>query len=159
MTFRGFRVTLMIFTMVGSLPLDAQDIEQPPIASRHWLKGHWERMGVNVGTSAFEQWEIDVDEAMKGKGVTKSHGQITFVEKLSIVEVDGSPFYAVDVEHNPSPVYFRITELSDLGFECENPLHDFPKKITYTLNGDRLDVNISGGGRSSVFMFVKSKDE
>jgi hypothetical protein len=47
-----------------------------------------------------------------------------------------------DVPEDKQPVYFAITEITETGFTCENPQHDFPKKIMYRKEGNQLKANV-----------------
>ena len=73
---------------------------------------------------------------MKGKDTV-------FVEKLRIIAREGDLFYVADVPENQKPVYFKLTEVTDRSFVCENPDHDFPKKIAYLFDGKSLKAAIS----------------
>ena len=56
---------------------------------------------------------------------------------------------------NQKPVYFKLTEITDIGFVCENQEHDFPKKIAYQLDGKKLKAQISGNGKVIDYLFEK----
>ena len=60
-----------------------------------------------------------------------------------------------DVEHNPEPTFFKITSITKSGFVSENPQHDFPKKIEYMLEENRMTVVISDGEQKMGFVFEK----
>jgi hypothetical protein len=47
--------------------------------------------------------------------------------------------------------------MDNQSFVCENPEHDFPKKIDYTLSDGKMTARISGNGRSFDFIFSRSK--
>ena len=85
---------------------------------------------------------------MKGKDTS-------FVEKLRIIAKDNLIFYVADVKGNRDIVYFQFVSLSDDHFVCENPTHDFPKRIEYKLRGNQLQASISGDGRTIPFLFEK----
>ena len=78
-----------------------------------------------------------------------------FVEKLRILIRENNVYYVADVPENQKLVYFKLTEISDKGFVCENPDHDFPKKVTYQLEGNQLKATISGDGKSVDYVFEK----
>lgn len=121
-----------------------------------WLKGKWERHNVKPGTSVFEVWE-KTKNGYFGQGVSLKGVDTTFVEKLSLIEKEGNLYYVADVAHNPEPTYFKITSYTKNGFVSENPQHDFPKKIEYILEGERMTVVISDGDKKMGFVFVKMK--
>ncbi len=120
-----------------------------------WLEGKWERTNTKPGKKGFELWTRVSATEWNGKGVSLTGTDTTFVEKLKLVVRDGTPYYVADVPENQKEVLFKFTELSDNGFVCENPQHDFPKKISYQKDGDKLKAVISGDGKSIEYVFVK----
>ena len=79
----------------------------------------------------------------------------SFVEKVKIVVKGGEIYYVADVPENSKPVDFKITSIDDKSFVCENPAHDFPKKIAYYKDGNNLRAVISGDGKEMEYLFVK----
>lgn len=126
------------------------------ISQVDWLVGYWQRTNTRAGVSAHERWEKNSDSALTGWGIAMRDGDTTFIEKLRIVIKDDTLHYVADVEENPEPVYFKFTLITPDGFVCENPAHDFPKKIEYQLNNDTLTAITSGDGREFAFTFIKS---
>ncbi|GAA0891779.1 hypothetical protein GCM10009122_14580 [Fulvivirga kasyanovii] len=120
-----------------------------------WLIGKWERQNVKPGKTSHEHWEPVSDNSMRGWGVTLAGTDTIFVEKLQIINNEEGLFYVADVAENVEPVYFKIVALSEQGFVCENPEHDFPKRIAYVLSGDQLKATISGDGKEIDFLFRK----
>lgn len=123
----------------------------------NWLKGQWERINMKEGRSAHERWEVTEKEELKGWGVSMHGADTAFVEILRVVVKDGVLYYVADVPENPNPVFFKFVSIAEDGFVCENPEHDFPKRIEYQLKGDSLKAITSGDGKELVFEFVKSK--
>ena len=78
-----------------------------------------------------------------------------FLEKIQIVSKNGNIYYVADVKENKAPVYFKFTSLTPDGFVCENPEHDFPKRIEYRLTGSTLTVIISAGAKSQNYLFTR----
>jgi hypothetical protein len=79
-----------------------------------------------------------------------------FVEKLKLVIKDDNIYYVADIVENKQPVYFRFTSLTNDGFVCENPQHDFPKKISYRKDGEKIMATISGDGKSIDYLFERA---
>lgn len=133
--------------------LFAQESSQEVLTRLGWLEGRWERLDTPPAQTAYEVWER-TDNGFRGKGVTLQGRDTVFVETLSILQRRGTWYYVAEVSHNPEPTYFEITEATGRGLECENPEHDFPKRIRYRLqNGGMLEVIIMGEGRSIPFKF------
>ncbi len=124
-----------------------------------WLEGTWTRTNSKAGQSGLEIWKKMSSTELSGRGIAMRGSDTTFVEKLSIIVLDGNLFYVADVPENQKPVFFRLTELKQNSFTCENPEHDFPKKIAYSLKGNKLHAIISGDGKPIEFFFEKSNQK
>ena len=120
-----------------------------------WLLGTWNRTNAKPGKSAHERWEKTNVFELRGIGVSMQGKDTTFVEKITILIKDNNIYYVADVPENKKPVYFKLVEISNSGFVCENPEHDFPKKISYQLNGVELKAQISGDGKAIDYLFKK----
>jgi hypothetical protein len=120
-----------------------------------WLEGKWERTNTKPGKKGFEIWTKVSATEWKGKGVSLTGADTTFVEKLRVIVKDGTPYYVADVPENQKEVLFRFTMITENSFVCENPQHDFPKKISYQRDRDKLKAVISGDGKSIEYLFVK----
>ena len=121
----------------------------------HWLVGTWERANVKAGIKAHEKWHLDSADHLKGLGVTMRGQDTLFVERIEIRMAANNFYYIADVKENKAPVYFKFTTLSNDAFVCENPGHDFPKKIEYSFKDSTLTVRISGDGKSQDYLFVR----
>lgn len=119
-----------------------------------WLEGTWTRTnGTKPGRSAHERWEKSSEQELRGYGVTLQGQDTIFLEKITVLVKDNAIYYVADVPQNQQPVYFKFTEITESGFVCENPEHDFPKKISYQLESDKLKAQISGNGKAIDYWF------
>ena len=148
------RALFTIILFIATTTLFAQS-KQTDVSAVQWLVGEWTHTNAKPGRSGVEIWSKISQAELKGSGISLRGSDTTFVEKLRIITKDGGLFYAADVPENKGEVLFRITELKDESFVCENPQHDFPKKITYTLTGTQLRVIVSGGDKSIEYLFVR----
>jgi len=121
-----------------------------------WLEGKWTRTNSKAGQAGLEIWEKISSTELSGQGITMHGTDTAFVENLRIIVRDGNLFYVADVPENQKPVFFQLTEIKQNSFTCENPEHDFPKKIAYSLQGNILHATISGNGKAIDYLFVKS---
>ena len=147
---------IILFLAILVEGLQAQDIAKETAGNFNklsWLTGTWNRTNVKPGRKAHERWEMAGSNEMKGFGVTMKEQDTAFVEKLKLVIKDNKIWYVADVAHNKAPVFFELTGITNDGFICENAAHDFPKKIVYKLNGNKLTATISGDGRSFDYLF------
>lgn len=155
------KTTLLLLTLCFGLCAPIQD----PIPSSakkdfrklDWLLGHWDRTNVRAGTSAFEAWKKESDFEYSGMGVSMKGTDTTFVEKLKIEIKDNQIYYVADVRENATPTYFKVTKITEHGFVSENPDHDFPKMISYELEGGILTAVISDGGEKKMGFVFKKK--
>jgi len=120
-----------------------------------WLTGTWMRTNAKPGRATTESWIKESPGKLVGKGVTLKGTDTAFVEKLQLIIKDDAIFYVADVKENKSLVYFKLTSITTNSFVCENPEHDFPKKIAYTLTDGVLKAAISGNGKAIDYVFVK----
>ena len=120
-----------------------------------WLEGTWVRTNAKPGRSGHERWIKLSEYEWQGFGISMRGSDTSFVEKLNLLIKDDHIYYIADVPGNKEPVYFKLTQVSTTGFICENPEHDFPKKIEYNLDGKKLQAIISGNGNSKEYLFNK----
>lgn len=144
--------SLLLLVQVGN----AQESNKQKFKKLEWLMGKWIRTNTEVGQSGYETWAKVSDLKLRGKGVTFKGKEVIFVENLEFIVKGADIFYTVVVTGEKKPVYFKMTELSNDGFTCENPEHDFPKKITYTRNGNNIKAVISGNGQSVDYIFKRA---
>jgi hypothetical protein len=122
----------------------------------HWLAGRWESTDNKPGQTGSETWSAVSAGKMSGFAVTLKGKDTVFVEH-STLEIKGSDiFYNAQVTGSAKPVPFKLTSVTDDSFVCENPQHDFPKKIAYKLTGNRIYATISGNGKTIPYNFVKA---
>jgi hypothetical protein len=147
--------TLLVLFLIFCSSLVQAQISEKDFLKLTWLEGTWKRTNAKPGRSGSEMWKKLSDKEWRGKGVNLRGTDTVFIEKIKLVSKDGSIFYVADVPENKAEVYFKLTELSDTHFVCENPQHDFPKKIAYIRQGNTLKASISGDGKSMEYLFEK----
>ena len=150
------KTTLLLCLLVMGLSQQALSQQTISLSSFNWLVGTWQNIDAQSGETTTETWTWDASGKYVGMGVSVRGADTVFVEKLKIVEKDSICYYVADVSHNPAPVFFKITEVTATGFICENPEHDFPKKISYHYDGKILTATISAGKKEIPFRFRKT---
>jgi hypothetical protein len=120
-----------------------------------WLVGTWKLKDKNV----YEAWKDNGDGSLSGLSFIVSGADTTVQEKITLLHKDGSYHYIPDVPQNASPVDFTVTEFSNSHFVAENPAHDFPKVIRYTIvrkpEGEIIEASIEGNGQVIPYAFQK----
>ncbi|WP_285055261.1 DUF6265 family protein [Pedobacter ginsengisoli] len=122
-----------------------------------WLAGNWQRTNSKPGQSGYENWSKVSGTKLTGKGVTLKGKETVFVEQLELSIKGDDIFYTVVVTGEPKPIQFKLTAISKNAFVCENPEHDFPKKIAYTRNGNTAKAVVSGNGQTLNYEFTRQQ--
>jgi hypothetical protein len=146
---------LILVLLFSQVAFSQPESVQQKLKDLSWLEGTWNRTNVKPGRAAHERWVRTENNDLQGWGVSMNGSDTSFVEKIRIALKDNELNYVADVPENKEPIYFKFTELTATGFVCENPTHDFPKKISYRLDGKNLKATISGDGKSMDYLFVK----
>lgn len=135
--------------------VQGQESQKQKFKALDWLAGKWIRTNARPGHSGYEIWDKVSDLKLTGKGVTLKGNDVTFTENLQFITRGNDIFYVVTITGEKEPVFFKLTQIDSQGFTCENPTHDFPKKITYTYDGKNIKAVISGDGKSMDYDFVR----
>lgn len=124
-------------------PAAAAPTVQATIAQLDWLGGTW--IGT-TGTSAFEErWTPPAGGSMLSVARSIRNGVMNSFEFLCIVERNGGLVYQAMPNGRQPATDFTLTKMEERVLRFENPAHDFPKAITYSLQADgTLEAVISG---------------
>lgn len=126
------------------LPMAQPKGVQAKIAEVEFIGGDWETAGDKVRSQ--ERWTHAEAGTMLGTGRTIGGGRTVFFEFLRLEERDGGIDYVAHPGGGAGTA-FRLTKIEARKAVFENPSHDFPKKITYTLeDGGVLVARIEGDG-------------
>jgi len=150
----------IIFLLFLNVSLLIPCLYSQPVADNfsklNWLEGKWTRTNAKAGQSGTESWSKVSGNEWQGFGVNMKGEDTLNMEKIKIRAENNSIYYIADVPGNKKPVLFRFTSITDNSFVCENPQHDFPKKIVYEKSANKLKAVISGNGKSIEYLFEKS---
>jgi len=110
-----------------------------------WLVGKWE---MKLGdTLSSENWVMKNDSTYTGISMDVVAGKDTIRFEQITIEQRGVDIFYVPVvkgQNDGKPVDFKMTAFEDKKLTFENPEHDFPKKIIYSISGDTLLPSIYG---------------
>jgi Domain of unknown function (DUF6265) len=155
----SLRSILIVISVAGLVAITAaQDRRSPArvtIGDIAWLAGNWSG-GTNPVSE--ERWTPPAGGAMLAVSRTLKGDRLVAFEFLRIIERDSGLIYIAQPDGRP-PTEFVLTSLAGQSATFENPAHDFPKMIRYTLKADgTLEARISDGGkRGESFQFKKSR--
>lgn len=143
---------LPLFALVLPLTLFAADAKQkgkeppaPMIEKLAWLAGHW-RME-QAGRVVEEQWMAPAAGVMLGMSRTVAKGRVVGHEFIQIRVGPGGDLFYIAQPSGQKEAAFQHTALADREVVFENPNHDFPRKITYTLKADGSLLAVIEGPR------------
>lgn len=117
-----------------------------------WLIGNWIRTNNKPEHITYETWKAD----FTGFGITLRGKDTVSYENIKIIERDNKLFVDVITKGEAKFTSFKIVEVTDTHFQAENPNNEFPKKIKYWLNGEKLNAKVwNDGGFAVDFCFEK----
>lgn len=150
-------VSILVLFLAVSLSGSAQTDTPNKLNQMEWLLGQWTRTNSRPGKSGFEHWQKLSATEWTGRGISLTGGDTTFVEKLTIKVEKEKLYYVAEVPGNAKPVYFEIVTVTPNSFVCENPQHDFPKRIAYQFDGKEIRARVSAGEQGMDYVFVRSR--
>ena len=111
-----------------------------------WMLGTW--IADDGENSVIEEWRSLGGETFEGSGrtVSRKTGEVVSSESLRLVAMSSAVYYIAKVSHNAYPVSFALTTCTAGRLVFENPGHDFPKRIVYSMHSDdSIEVEVSDG--------------
>lgn len=118
----------------------------PSIDALAWMTGHWKTTA--RGSVSEELWMAPGGGMMLAVNRSVSPKRASF-EFIRIAETETGLVYYGSPSGKPA-VGFPLEELAGERVAFENPAHDFPQRIIYWRNGDRLCARVEGTVRGKV---------
>ena len=113
------------------------------VAKLSWLGGCWEMTSAAKGLTITEMWMKPAGGLMIGSGRTVSGDKAIDFEFLRIVEDPDGIFYVARPSDNRE-TRFKLMRGTSNEAVFENPAHDFPQRVIYKRDGDKLNARIEG---------------
>lgn len=134
---------LIIGVVVLFMALKEKDSMEP----FNWVLGDWQM--VRKSGILTESWKRVNDSSFEGKSyMLGKTGENKMLEEMQLVYRQKKYHFisAVPGQNKELPVSFSVNNISAGHFVAENPVHDFPKRISYQLmKQDSLHAWIDGG--------------
>jgi hypothetical protein len=138
-------------TPLMALALSAAVCAADTAGSLHWLGGHW---CAGEGDESIEElWLPPAGDTMLGMSRTYTESDTKSFEYLRIVERDGTLQYLAQPNGRP-PTTFTRTAAGEPWVRFENAGHDFPQRVEYRREGDRLHAEIAGPGEDGAELVI-----
>lgn len=115
-----------------------------PIGKVIWLVGDWQKQSEKGILT--EAWRKLDDSTLVGRSYLISEADTLLLESIRLEQRKGKLYYipTVSDQNRGQPVVFAQTSLTDSVVVFENPKHDFPQIITYSLLvNDSLSAEIA----------------
>jgi len=107
-----------------------------------WMAGHWR---LDQGATIIEEgWFAPAGGSMVGVNRTVTGEVTTGFEFLLLQETDSGIVLSASPNGRCPATEFALTEIEGHQAVFSNPEHDFPQRIVYRREGDRLHGEISG---------------
>lgn len=121
-------------------------VQAQEISAAGFLAGNWVEKTERGETQ--EMWTAPRGDMMAAVN-SSLRGTRAGFEFLRIVKRDGKLIYLASPGGRTPPTEFPLKESGENRLVFENPTHDFPTRILYTLKGDVLTARIEGvmGGK------------
>ena len=110
-----------------------------------WLLGKWANQ--TQRGKMVEEWTRKSDSVFNGASYMITAADSVSLESITLTKEGSDIFYIPTVkgQNSGKAVKFRLTSFTDKTLVFENPSHDFPQKISYTLVDEHsLMAEISG---------------
>jgi len=151
-----FLLSLLIFWIYSSLVAQPK---KPTLGDLRGLSGCWDN-GDTLRRYE-EQWMKPAGASMLGMSRTVAKEKTVAYEFLRIQEQENGDIYYVASPSGQAQDSFKLVSAKAGELVFENPLHDFPQRIIYRLNGDSLLARIEGTSKgkqkSSDFQMIRVK--
>jgi hypothetical protein len=137
-------------------------LNKPAIHNAKWMLGRWEN--VSTDGTLIEAWQKQNDTTYTGYSHFIIGKDTVFSEQIRMEQHGKELFYMPSVkdQNGGKPIIFRASLHNKKQLIFENPLHDFPQKISYSHpTKDSLVAEISGTEKgkfkSQKFFMIRSK--
>ncbi|SHG36915.1 hypothetical protein SAMN05443549_103415 [Flavobacterium fluvii] len=134
-----FLFTILIFTSCQK----SKEVSKIVVAD--WLLGNWENKSDDG--HLLETWKKVNDSLYDGESYFIKGKDTLHFEKIQMKQKGENLFYIATVkgQNNNKPVTFMHNDTIEKQLVFENPKHDFPQKISYSLiTKDSIVIQISG---------------
>lgn len=155
-------LSLLLFSCSGSQEEKAkktrEPIEEYKTDNYDWLIGEWKRVNESSLKSTYENWMKLNDLQYEGHGYTMKGEDTLWQEYMHFAKVDEVWQMQVETPGNDTLVVFQMEMASDTSLLVLNKRHDFPQKIRYWKDDNRLEASVSNTSKEIRYSFELDKD-
>lgn len=149
-----FKNLLMKTIIITSLIFISTSLHAQSLQDLNWMNGYWTQQ--ENGNSVEELWTSPKAGIMLGinRGIN-ANGRSSF-EFIRIVESEGKIVYLAS-PGGQAPTPFTLTEVSEKKAVFENMENDFPQRIIYSRDGDKLTARIEDASGEKKMQWIWTK--
>lgn len=114
------------------------------LADLAWLAGCWEFSRPEKSSIVSEQWMKPDGGMMLGMGRTVKDGRAVDWEFMRIEQRSDGLAFIAKPRANTDETVFPMIRIDATEIVFENPTHDFPQRVFYRLDGDKLNARVEG---------------
>jgi len=155
-------VTAIAFVLLLIATFSAQE-KARKLDDLSWFSGCWESNNKGKNLLISEQWMKPAGGMMLGVGRTVKDGKAVDFEFLRIEQRGDDVFYIAKPRANKEETLFKLIKLENWSVIFENPEHDFPQRVIYKREGEKLTGRIEGNNKGKFmgidFPMVRAKCE
>jgi len=133
----AFCLAIITIPVVGQVP-------RRSLANLAWMAGCWESRDEVKHLFLSEQWMKPAGGIMLGIGRTVKSGKAVDFEFMRIEQQGADMFYIARPKENKEDTSFMLVKWGVNAATFENPAHDFPQRILYSLRKGGLFARIEG---------------
>ena len=136
--------TLALAVLFACAPAASAESAEPAadLSSFDWLAGCWS--GSDGETRSEEHWTTSEGGGLVGMHKDVRRGVMSGFEFLRIVTVAGEGICYVSSPNAAPPTPFCLVERGERRAVFENRGHDFPQRVLYWREGERLHARVEG---------------
>lgn len=151
----------IIGLVVLSVACVAGQNKMTSIADLGGMAGCWERTEAAKKLLITEQWMSPAGTSILGMGRTVKDGKTTGWEFMRIEKRDDGLYFVSRPKENPEDTSFKLIRSTNSEVVFENKEHDFPQRVIYKLQGEkmigRIEGTMNGKERGIDFPYIKVK--
>ena len=121
-----------------------------PNPSFDYLLGNWARTNDEPGQKTFESWTKSNDTVYNGISYTLKESDTIWREDVKLSKSGKRWNFSVLQKGQKDPTIFKVERMEKSSFVCTNATNDFPKRIEYRVNHDKIHALISGDGPEKI---------
>lgn len=139
------KLTLVsLFLFASATGVFAQGAGKVQMRDFSFMGGCWERRDDAKKLIISEQWMSPEGTSIIGMGRTVRGGKTTDWEFMRIEERADGFYFVAKPKANPAETDFKLIRWANGEYVFENAAHDFPQRVIYKTDGDRLKGRIEG---------------